>query len=252
MKTFLRIALFVTVASSSLFGLVTITPVELGEKPGWSSKVGVSLSTKRGNSDVDAYKLSARTNYDNNISYVTWFQLSGEYGQASGEKNVQKSFAHLRYIHNLTDKFHVYETALQSEEDEFRLIKSRRLAAVGYRQHLFPKERLKTFIGLGVMYEYIKFTSSYDPTEYNVRASCYLSMSYEFEKDKKLSFISYFQPKLDDVEDFVTVNQLGLKIKIEGELYLNFSLSYNYDARPAIEVESEYDFSQDTAFIYEF
>ena len=252
MKTFLHIVMTVLMLSSSLFAVVTITPVELGEKPGWSSKVGISLSTKRGNSDVDAYKLSAQTNYDNNISYVTWLQLWGEYGQANGEKNVQKSFAHWRYIHNINDKYHVYETALQSEEDEFRLIQSRRLVALGYRQHLFPKEQLKTFVGIGMMYEYIKFTSKVDPTERNVRASCYLSMSYEFEKDKKVSFISYLQPKINDMRDFVTVNKLGLKIKIEGELFLSFSLSYNYDAQPAKEVESKYDFSQDTAFIYEF
>ena len=60
------------------------------------------------------------------------------------------------------------------------------------------------------------------------------------------------QPKLDEIEDFVTVNELNLKIRIVKKLFLNFALRYNYDSRPAIGVASKYDFSQDTAFIYEF
>lgn len=249
-RLLLLIVLFIYAAP--LHALITITPVELGEKPGHSGKVGVSLSTKRGNSDTDAYKLASRLMYDNNISYVTWLQIAGEYGKASGVKNVQKLYAHLRYIHNLTDRYNVYELAAQTEEDEFRLIQSRRLVAAGYRHRFFQRnKKLKAFVGLGAIYEIIRYTQD-NPNEKNARASMYASLSYRFKKDMSTSVISYYQPKFDDTADFVTVNTFELKLKIIDKLFLNFTLHYNYDSQPALGVESKYDFSQDTAFIYEF
>ena len=240
--------------TAPLYALITITPVELGEEPGYSGKVGVSLSTKRGNSDIDVYKAATRLMYDNNVSYVTWLQIAGEYGKASGVKNVQKLYVHLRYIHNITDRYHVCEAALQTEEDAFRLIEHRRLAAVGYRHRFFQNDKkLKAFVGLGAIFENIRYTSSQEnPDENNLRASTYASVSYKFKEDMSISLISYYQPKFDQFSDFVTVNSLQLKLKIIDELYLNFTLHYNYDSRPALGVVSRYDFSQDTAFIYEF
>ncbi len=240
--------------SVDLYAIITITPVELGEDPGYSGKMGASLSTKRGNSDVDAYKLAARFMYDNNVSYLTWLQIAGEYGKASGVKNVQKLYAHLRYIHNITDRYHVYEAALQTEEDEFRLIRYRRLVAAGYRQRFFQKsEKLKAFLGVGAIFEKIHYTDPQSNSdENNVRASTYVSVSYLFAEDMSTSFISYYQPKFDDVSDFVTVNTYELQLKIVDRLFLNFALHYNYDSKPAVGVVSRYDFSQDTAFIYEF
>ena len=165
-----------------LRAIVSIAPVELGEDPGISGKVGLSLSTKRGNSDVDFYKFASRITYDNNTSYLTWLQIAGEYGEANNEKSVQKIYAHLRYIHNISDKYHVYEIALQSEDDEFRLIKVRRLIAAGYRHHFAPASKFKLFTGAGLLYEFIKFTTTTDPTERNFRASLYASIGYNFKE----------------------------------------------------------------------
>lgn len=245
---------FLFLVITPLEALITIAPVELGEDPGYSANVGVSLSTKRGNSDVDSYKMATRVQYDNNESYVTWLQLSGEYGKASGVKNVQKLYAHLRYIHNITDKYHVYEVALQTEEDEFRLIQHRRLVALGYRQRFFhDNQKLKAFIGIGTIFENIHYISANEnPDENNIRINSYASITYAFKEDMKTSFISYYQPKFDDISDFVTVNTLELKLKIIDALYLNFSVHYDYDSHPAVGVASRYDFSQDTSFIYQF
>ncbi len=237
---------------SPLFGLISITPVEIGEKPFYSGQVAVSLATKRGNSDTDSYKLASRVAYDNNVSWLSWLQVAGEYGEAGGVKNVQKIYAHLRYIHAITTRYHVYELFAQTQEDKFRLIQRRRLAGGGYRVRLFPKSPVRLYFGIGAMYEYIDFTSELDPTEYNTRLSSYFSASYKPKKGTKISFITYYQPKFSDMNDFVSATKFELAVEIFKKLFLNFSVSYDYDSRPAVEVESKYDFSQDTAFIYKF
>ena len=253
-----KILLLLIVAFYPLYALVTIAPVESGDKPGFSGKVGLSLSTKKGNSEVESYKGDARVTYDNDASYVTWFQLSGEYGKANKQKNVENYYAHWRFIHNITDRYHVWEAALQTQEDKFRLIKHRRLAVLGYRQHIFPSlSGFKFFFGIGAMYENIKYLENSDPTkqnktENNGRLNSYASVSYKPKKDLKISLISYYQPLFDDFDDFVTVNKLGMKVKLYKALSLLFSLNYNYDSRPPIGIKSKYDFSQNTSFVYSF
>lgn len=247
-----KIALAAAVASN-VFALISIEPVEVGSDPGWSLKTALALSTKRGNSEVDNYTAAARITYDNNVSYVTWMQLSGAYGKASGAKNVANAYLHWRYIHNIVDENNAVEGALQSEEDEFRLIRSRRLIAMGYRHRFYNNGgAFKSFVGIAGMYEYIDFSSSVDSTEHNVRLSAYLALSYRFDADRSVHFISYNQPKIDDVSDFVSFSSFELKIRIVKELFLNFTLRYNYDSRPATQVAKRYDFSQDTAFLYRF
>ena len=246
-----KIALSALLASSSS-ALISIKPVEVGSEGGWSLKTALSLSTKRGNSEVDNYSAAARITYDNNVSYVTWMQASGAYGKASGRKNVANAYMHWRYIHNVVDGNNAFEGALQTEEDEFRLIRSRRLGALGYRRRFHNGGAFKAFVGIGGIYEYIDFSSSLDPTEHNVRLNVYLSLNYRLNEDRSIHFISYNQPKMDDIHDLVSSSSFELKIRIVHALFLNFSLNYNYDSHPAHEVAKRYDFSQDTAFVYKF
>jgi len=245
-KAFLLLLLSV----EAIYALISIVPVEQGEKVGLSGQMSASLSTKRGNSNTDSYKGGARIAYDNNTSYVTWGELSGEYGEANDVKNVQKIYLHYRFIQNLSDKFHVGELFLQSQEDEFKQIQKRRLVGVGYRQRLlrdyFP---LKCFVGLGGFYEYISYTTN-DPREDNSRFNGYIAFTYP-TKSVEFSFTSYYQPKFDDFNDFVTANKIELKIHLIEKLYLTFKVSYDYDSNPPSGVE-KYDFYQDTAFLYEF
>ena len=252
-----RRALFLVIAvvwSVQLHALITIAPVEFGQKPGLSLKAALSLITKRGNSDIDLYKVASRLKYDNNASYVTWLQLQGEYAKSQGIKSVQRLYAHFRYIHTIYDRYHVYELALQTEEDAFRLIRYRRLVAAGYRHRFGVRgKHLKLYAGIGGLYESIRYLdSTLNPQESNFRLNSYLSLVYDRQKRIRTSFIGYYQPRVDDISDFALVNKLELKFKVHKRISLNLSLRYSYDAKPAVGVESRYDFSEDTTLVYEF
>jgi len=135
MKLLILIAFITT---QYLFALVSIAPVEIGEKIGISTKVEAGLETKRGNTDKDNYKASVRITYDNNTDYVAWTEVSGEYGKSNGVEDTSKAFAHLRYIHALTNNEKLrYELFAQLENDQFRQIKSRVLGGAGLRYKIF-------------------------------------------------------------------------------------------------------------------
>jgi len=236
-----------------LFALVTIAPVEIGDKPGFSSTAEAALETKRGNTDTDSYKASARVTYDSNADYVSWAEISGAYGKANGEENTNKLFLHARYIHALTQEIVRGETFLQLEKDEFKSIKSRALGGIGARFKLHGiVQNSRGYLGIGTFYEDIVYNNPLiNPAEENIRANAYFAYSINLNTDSSLAYTLYYQPKINDLSDNVQSHEVELKLNIYKNLFLKFSLSYNTDSEPAVGVE-KYDFTQNTSFVFNF
>ncbi|MEA3522721.1 MAG: DUF481 domain-containing protein, partial [Campylobacterota bacterium] len=146
--------LVVLLSSMSLIhAIITIVPVELGDKPGFSGSLSGSFETKRGNTEKDEYNAGLKLRYDNNESYTIWSDLIGSYGEASGEKNTNKTYAHIRLIHALYEKDLDWEIFVQSEMNEFTSIDRRRLIGGGLRYRFAHGDFGKLFFGLGAYYE---------------------------------------------------------------------------------------------------
>lgn len=250
MKFLLLIAL---IAAQHLFALVTIAPVEIGDKPGFSSNIEASLETKRGNSDTDSYKASARVTYDSNATYVTWMEISGAYGKANNQENTNKLFSHARYIHALTQEIVRGEAFLQLQNDKFKNISSRAIAGLGARFKLQDiVQNSRGYLGLGAFYEDIEYNNPLvNPSEENIRANAYFAYSVNFSTDSSIAYTLYYQPKINDLSDNVQSHEVELKLSVYKNLFLKFSLSYDTDSKPPVGVE-KYDFTQNTSFIFNF
>ena len=251
----MKILLLITLITVQyLFALVYIAPVEIGENPGTSGKVSISLETKRGNTDKDNYKASIRVTYDNNTSYLMWSELSGEYGKSNDIKDTNKAFSHIRCIHSLTDDKNLrYELFAQLESDDFRQINSRILGGAGLRYKIFNSlERGKGFFGIGSFYEGIKYNKpQLDPSEDNTRLNSYLTYTVSFANKSTFSCSLYYQPKLDDFRDYVQSSKIELTLNVYEELFLKFSGALNLDNNPPVGVEKS-DFTQTTTFLFNF
>lgn len=234
------------------YAVVSIAPVEIGKNPGVSGEVEASLETKRGNTEKDEYKGGARILYDNNASYVTWGEFSANYAEASGVKNTNKTYAHLRYIHTFDAQKDInWELFVQSQTNEFTKIEERFLAGGGFRFHILDKLMAKAYIGVGGFYEHIDYTTNVDPIEDNVRANLYLSYSRKLGEDSSIAYVGYYQPKVDAIDDYVLSNGLELRVHVYEELYASIKVYYDVDSKPAVGVKKE-DFTQTTSLIYKF
>jgi len=243
MKNIIILLLFL---SSSLFGLISITPVDIGDNPGFHTKAEVSLNTSRGSADIDNYSTSVKLTYDNNRTFVMWGEFSYVYGEVNSVENTNNSYLHLRYIQKIEGPW-CGEFFLQRQEDKFKLIKYRGLGGSGIR-YKFPFQA-KSFIGLGGFYENTTYTSN-DPDEHNFRVNSYFSYKYN-EENFTLSYIFYYQPKIDDFKDYVETNSFELLLPLKGSLSLKIQATYNIDSKPPIGVNRD-DFSQTTSFILDF
>jgi len=249
-----KIILIAIITTQYLFALVSIAPVELGEKAGLSTKVEAGLETKRGNTNRDSYNASLRVTYNDSSNYLVWGELSGEYGKSNGVEDTNKAFSHLRYIHSLTDNENLrYELFAQLESDDFRQINSRILGGAGLRYKIFNSNEMgKSFLGLGGFYEGIRYTDTLlDPSEDNTRLNSYLAYTISFSNKSTFSCTLYYQPKLNDFQDYVQSSQLELKLNVFKELFLKFNTSWNVDSNPPSGVKKS-DFTQRTSFVFNF
>jgi hypothetical protein len=236
----------------NLFAIITIAPVNIGDKPGYSGTLKGSFETKRGNSDVDNYSAGLRAQYDNNSSYVLWSDFVFAYGKAFGETNTNKTYAHVRLVHTFLDiKELNYEGFIQLGTNEFTNVEERNLIGGGLRYHKDLKNYGNFYLGLGGFYEEINYLTSLDPREKNIRVNSYISYTKAFDKKSKISYVMYYQPKVDESADFIVSNALELQVLIYKTLFLNFVLYYDVDSKPAHDIKKR-DFTQKTSFLYKF
>jgi len=239
------------ITTQTLFGLISIAPVKIGDKPGLHGKVSTSLQTRRGSTDKENYKLALRVAYDNNASYVTWSELSAEYGESNNVEDTNRLYIHVRHIYALTQEVLRGEILAQLQRDKFKLIRERAITGVGLRFKIFELyENSNGYLGIGGFYEHINYTSD-DPTESHVRINSYLTYTTPLNENSSLSYTLYYQPIIDRFSDYIESHKFQLKVHVFKSLALSFKLSYDVDSRPP-EGINKYDFYQETSFVFEF
>ncbi len=249
---FRYLLLFLTLFSNLLFAVVEIAPNEVGLRPGLSGTVQLAVNTQRGNTDKDEYDMGGLFSYDNNRSYVTWFDFSYAYGQASGVENENKAYAHYRFLHTLYSPAWNWELYAQNEGDDFRNIQRRLLGGASIRWRFYESEAFgRIYFGLGGYYEYLRYTTVGDPRERNARVSSYLNYTKKLGADARFSVSSYFQPKADDWQDYYISNSASLFIYVYGSMYIKMTLLHKHDSRPAVGVEKS-DLQQTTSLGWKF
>lgn len=247
----MKILILCFLVFESLFAIISVKPMEIGEQKGTHGNIALSFETKRGNTVRDNYKGALKVSYDTAQEYLIWGEVTGDYGATRYVEDTNKVYSHLRYIHKVTPEDIRAEAFVQTEDDSFRLIKNRSLLGTGLRFKIFELfGRGKGYLGIGGFYEYLTYSANY-PDEHNARINSYFSYTTKFSKTSNFTYTFLLQPKFSDFDDYTDSHRISLEIAIYKELYLNFQLNYENDTSPLPTVEN-YDFTQTTAFKYKF
>jgi len=250
----MKTLLFILLTLQQLHALVSIAPVEIAKDAGLSGNLEAGLETKRGNTHKDNYKTSMKITYDNNSSFVSWAEFSGEYGKANDIEDTKKLYSHLRFIHTLTDDVIRWELFYQIQKDKYKAINNRSVSGAGLRFNIFDSlAGGRGYLGLGGFYEYIRYIDpNLNSNEDNLRMNTYFAYSLKFNEQSTLAYTLYYQPNIEKFDDYVISNMFELKLNIFKELFLKFSITYAVDSVAPNGIESDYDFTQNTSFIYNF
>jgi hypothetical protein len=164
------------------------------------------------------------------------------FSEENEERSVNDGFAHLRWVRKTRPDFGV-EAFVQYQFNEFLRLDTRYLVGAGLRFGLLVEKQREIFAGTGYMYEYEKLDrDEVDATEElesrNHRWTNYLSFKIG-SADRRLSLVSttYFQVKVDEVEDFRILEEAEFQVKLTERARLGLSLSVLHDNQPPSGVE---------------
>ena len=238
---------------TTLFAIIDIATVDFGDKTeGFSGALYGSFQKKRGNTEKDEAEYGGRIQYDTNKT-ITWLQGEAEKDKAKDYVTDDNAFIHLRHIHQVYNPAWAMEAYVQLKKDRFKNIQQRTLFGLGPRYRLLNSKRYgKSFMGISILDEKVDYSENlFDPNEHNTRISTYLSYKIPVNSRFELSYLGYYQPKLDNGSDYMTSSKAEMTIHLSKVFDLSYLIELDYDSQPARGVNTT-DTNQRLSFIYRF
>jgi putative salt-induced outer membrane protein YdiY len=237
---------------NSLFAIITIDPVEPGEKDGLSGEIDFTFKASGGNTEVEDNDFGSKVQYDNNSSlFVHLLVYNFKEGRVEDSMVVKRSFAHYRFVKQLS-AIAAVELYGQAERDQFKNLNLRKLLGSGMRYKFVSTDTHKFYFGFGGYYseEFYTAIDSVEEHRYLPRLNSYISYTDTFEH-----FIAaltlYYQPSLKNFKDTNIVSDGSLTYKLTDTLALKIAGSYKKDTDPALGNKKEDSFYS-TSISYTF
>ena len=214
------------------FGIVSVAPVEPGEKPGFSGEVDMAFKESSGNTRRKDYSSGAKLQYD--YSDHTDFLIGNYlYAESADEKVEDRNFVHFRHLDRLSERF-VWEVYAQGERNAFISLKRRELAGTGGRFRFFGSKTVKLYLGAGAYgsVEVYEPETDGEIQEYKNRSNIYLSYTQKEKENFEATATLYYQPAWDDGMDYYLLANGDLKYYLTEKLQLKLSLGAKEDSEP--------------------
>lgn len=247
-------------AHTSVHAISNIESQRPGPPPeGWSGHLEFSASGQSGDVEEDRYGIGGKVVFkaEENTAFMI---LEKARGETQDIKTSDEAFAHLRGIHERTDRFAV-EAFLQWQENEFSNLLSRNLLGAGGRFGILADPDHYTFdLGLGAFREWEETDlGTYVDNQTNWRVNTYWAYRHRLNEQVNWYNTVYYQPKADDFDDYRMLFDAGLTVRLTDALQLQISYNLRYDSRPPqnLEVTPVIDRARtntqySTSFLYEF
>ena len=214
-------------------------------KPEFTS-LSLSLSGRSGNSDSENVSLGAyhSRREGKHFGYV---MATRDYAKSNGVESADAAFLHLRY-NRYFNQNNAIEVFVQSNLDDFRSLEARNLIGTAYRHEISQSQAA----GIGIFREWEEYLVSDDKQKFSqTRINLYWVLAKDISKHASITNTLYYQPNVENTNDWRAFNQLGLRSKITESLHMSFSLVWEYDSRPVLDVKSR-DTSYQAGFEFEF
>lgn len=191
----------------------------------------LGLSDQNGNIDRQRYKLSSLNLYRKTKN--SWISVADyQYGESFEVEDTREGKAHLRYTRRLSDIL-ATEIYTQVEFNDFKKLNSRTLFGFGPR---FVKsfQDLSFSLGVGAFYEMEELAKT-DDLE-NWRGNFYSSILWKYDEVLSVNTTVYYQPKMDEWEDYRVQLNFGLETVFAKRFFQEFTYSLSKDTRPPTQV----------------
>lgn len=167
--------------------------------------------------------------------HLLFFISDIAFKKVDDEDIVNRGTYHLRYNYNLNNWL-TLEAFGQSYNNSISLIDRRQLVGGGTRFKLSEKENYKMILGSILMHEYEK--EDYDIPVYHrdFRLSTYFTFTYYPSDNLAFKSTTFFQPRLDQFNDYRIHSYNSLTVKLIEKLALSITYVISYDTYPALTI----------------
>lgn len=170
-------------------------------------------------------------------------QLQYAYGTSLGQVDTDNAFAHFRHRTEIGTDWGI-EGFAQISRDPFARLTERTLLGGGVRWILLEESKKSAaYIGLGAFHEQEIRTEVLGTTDQaNTdlwRANGYLILKYQLNEQIRLVSNTFYQPALNDLENFRLLEQGNMLIKLVDHLDLKLSVEISFDSIPPQTVQSK-------------
>ncbi len=246
-----KLVIALLLCQMGLQAIVSVSPVEPNEGEGFSGEIDGASKETSGNTNRKEYSGGAKLQYDytDRVDYILSNFL---YAKEDDQKVEDKSFVHLRHLESITSEW-VGELYLQSEQNEFLSLTLRNLAGAGLRYRLYKGKSARFYIGAGAYgsEEIYEADTGDEVREYMNRANLYLSYIQKIDKSFEATVTFYYQPALEDTEDYYLLANGAVKLFFTEKLHAKLSAGLRDDTRP-FEANKKSDAYYTLGFGYAF
>lgn len=215
--------------------IIVVTPRDIGDSPGHSGEVALSIAKTSGNSATSTNDVSVALHYDSNTTLST-ILINYTNGTSNGETNADKQFIHLRSVYPLKeDESFAKEYFIQYNRNLFTHLEERELFGAGIRKKVTGENINRLYFGLGVMC--VREHEKNIDTEIFPSWSAYANYIMKLDDQKKLVSAIYVQPRVFDMSDFRSVGSIVLDVPLVSQVRLKYSINAEHDSKPAIGIK---------------
>ena len=210
-------------------------------KDSFTGSLSLSFNATGGNTESVRWDNAGTLVYQTG-KHLSFLLLSASMGEKSGGRFINKGMGHLRYNLELVDPVS-WEIFLQSEYNEFTLLKHRELAGSGLRFSFVLRKNFDGAAGIAAMYEgeVLESGNFADRSSDIYRGSSYFSLGFTFNEIVSINEVIYFQPGLSDISDYRILNDTNITMTLNGNIDFFTNFNYRYDSKPPPGVEN-YDY----------
>ncbi|MGV8812963.1 MAG: DUF481 domain-containing protein [Gelidibacter sp.] len=216
----------------------------------WTGSISLDASLIRNKNNI--FKIATKSDIQYNNKKELWLFVNDlKFEKAAGESFVNKGTQHLRYNHRITETIKM-EAFAQAQYDAISEIDFRGLIGLGPRFKLTSNENYRFYLGTLVMYEYEKASDlAENRIHKDFRASTYLSFSLYPTENLGIISTSYYQPRLDALNDYRLSSTTSVLFKIQKNLAFKTTFIYNFDAYPVVTIpQSQYELTNGLLFTF--
>ena len=235
MKYILKSLIITLIVQISFAQVNTETMRDTNPKKEFRSKAKFDFGYEKSKDEIFDILFTLRSDYyiPENLHSFLIINYENGFKSEQNEKNIimNKGFGHLRITKQIILSLNI-EFFSQVGFNDFLSIKERKLYGTGLRTTIIEKNKVKSYIGTGMMKEYEVYDIKYNSIQLLNRLTNYLTINIHFNDDISFINITYYQPSIINRNDFRILVDNEIKYKINNNSSINMTINYRVDNEP--------------------